>query len=366
MTTRAIIIFPHGGLKNKVQSGIFWKLFDCCTKTTLNPPVVVVNMETKQKGKAAIFYNDIIVNNRQLDLVEIWAVDTCQRWLTGWGYVLDNYPDTERLVLLPGDTEQIGGLSIKHILNKLETIEDKLGEIFELGKTGDVNILLQEIAIYLESEEINQLIKFMGNVNQFIDKLQQFLDLGSYYNHDIPDIILGDYITGLEFSAKDLIDRYGTFPLLANWFPTITRHINQIQEIDEWERNGVKKPRSEFLNIKRETLQELLAYKPFAYEQTLNILIRSWDFKSNIWKYKIAKFTLGILQDDNSFRKYRECLDQIERTERMLRVLWKEINEPKNLEDYQRFVDSYEQLDVRSTAIREAATIVLRSLLQIN
>jgi len=364
MNTRAIIIFPYGGLRNKVQSGIFWKLFDCCTKITLNPPVIVVSMETKHNGKADNFYQDIAVNNRIVDLIEIWAVDTCQRWLTGWGYILDNYPQTERLVLLPGDTEQIGGLSIKHILSKLETIDDKLGEIFELGKTGDINVLLKEIAIYLESEEINQLIKFMGNVNQFIDKVQHFIDLGN--RDDTADIIIGDYTTGLEFSAKDLIDRYGTFPLLANWFPTITRQINQIKEIDEWERNGIKKPRSEFINIKRDTLIELLEYKPFAYEQTLNMLIRSWDFNQNIWKYKISKFTLGILQDDNSFRKYRDCLDQIERTERLLRMVWKQINEPKHQQDYQKFVDDYEQLDARSTAIREAAIIVLRSLLEIS
>jgi len=364
MSTRAIIIFPYGGLKNKLQSGIFWKLFDCCTKTTLNPPVVVVSMETKQKGKADSFYQDIAANNRILDLVEVWAVDTCQRWLSGWGYILDTYPETERLVLLPGDTEQIGGLSIKHILQKLENIDDKLGEIFELGKIGDINILLREVAIYLESEEINQLIKFMGNVNQFIDRIQKFIYLGNHKNPDVADIIIGDYITGLEFSAKDLIDRYGTFPLIANWFPTVTKNINKIQEIDEWEKNGIKKPRSEFINIKRETLRELLEYKPFAYEQTLNILIRSWDFSYDIWKYKISKYTLGILQDDNNYRKYRDCLDQIERTERMLRFIWKQINEPKNPEDYQKFVDEYEQLDSRSTAIRESATIVLRSLLQ--
>jgi hypothetical protein len=203
----------------------------------------------------------------------------------------------------------------------------------------------------------------MGNVNQFIDKVQHFIDLGN--RDDVADII-GDYTTGLEFSAKDLIDRYGTFPLLANWFPTITRQINQIKEIDEWERNGIKKPRSEFINIKRDTLIELLEYKPFAYEQTLNMLIRSWDFNQNIWKYKISKFTLGILQDDNSFRKYRDCLDQIERTERLLRMVWKQINEPKHQQDYQKFVDDYEQLDARSTAIREAAIIVLRSLLEIS
>ncbi|ELR97875.1 hypothetical protein [Gloeocapsa sp. PCC 73106] len=364
MTTRAIIIFPYAGLKNKVQSGIFWKLFDCCSKTTLNPPIVVVSMETKQKGKAKNFYEDIATNDRFLDLVEIWAVDTCQRWLTGWGYVLDHYPDTDRLVLLPGDTEQIGGLSIKHILCKLEDVDTKLGEIFELGRTGDVNILLKKIAFYLETEEINQLIKFMGNVNQFIDKVQQFIELGSYPHPDNPDIIIGDYITGLEFSAKDLIDRYGTFPLLANWFPGVTTHINQIREIDEWEKSGVKKPRSEFLNIKQKVLRELLEYRPFAYEQTLNILIRSWDFNSDQWKYKLAKFTLGTIQDDNSFRQYRDCIDQIERTERMLRVIWKQINEPQDLEDYQKFVDNYEKLDVRSTAIRESATIVLRALLQ--
>lgn len=366
MTTRTIIIFPYGGLRNKVQGGIFWKLFDCCWESTAYPPIIIMSIHTKQSGKADSFYQDILTNHREVELIEMWSVDTCQRWLTGWGHVLTHYPETKRLVLLPGDSEQIGGLSIKHILKKLETVDEKLGDIFELGKTGDINSFLQSIALDLDPTEINQIIKFIANVNQFIERIQQFITLKDNIDAEIPDIILGDYVTGLEFSAKDLIDRYGTFPLLANWFPAVTENLWRIAEINEWEGTGIKKPRSEFLNIRRETLEELLAYQPFAYEQTLNILIRSWDFQQNQWKYKISKFTLGTIQDDSSFRKYRNCLDQIERTERMLRVIWKQVNETKDLDTYRQFVDTYEKLDTRSTAIRESATIVIRSLLKID
>jgi len=121
------------------------------------------------------------------------------------------------------------------------------------------------------------------------------------------------------------------------------------------------------------TLKSLLKTRKFAYEQTLNMLIRSWDHTNKCWKHKITKMDLGIVSDDNSFRKYEDCLDQIERTERMLKLLWREINiipedlletDPQEYEEkYQEYIDLYDRLDRRSTSIRENARIIIRNIL---
>jgi hypothetical protein len=94
------------------------------------------------------------------------------------------------------------------------------------------------------------------------------------------------------------------------------------------------------------------------------MLIRSWDYAIKDWKYSITTTNLGIISDDNSFRKYRDCLDQIERTERMLKLLWREIyeNEYENLQD---FINEYDQLDRHSTSIRESARIIIRNILSL-
>lgn len=99
--------------------------------------------------------------------------------------------------------------------------------------------------------------------------------------------------------------------------------------------------------------------RKFAFEQTLAFLIyamkgierppdRDWRLKS---------FDIGPLADHGVHRGVLEGINQIERTELMLRVLWRELNASDS-----RFsirVAQFEQLDSRSTAIREAAMIIL-------
>ena len=146
---------------------------------------------------------------------------------------------------------------------------------------------------------------------------------------------------------------------LANWFSDISVALK---------RKSVYKPRSEFLNISLKALDELLKFRKFAYEQTLNMLIRSWDFDKRDWQYWIGVQKLGRLQDDQSFRQYRECLDQIERTERLLKLLWRDIYQPaETLPDYEekfrKFSDEYDNKDGTSTNIRESARRTIKTLL---
>jgi len=230
-------------------------------------------------------------------------------WLSGWGKVLDTegIKEDDRIAQIPGDIDMVS-----------------------------------------ESEDDRS----------FFHKLSTFIALDGW------DIVVGDFTSGDTFNAKELIDLYGTFALMANWFPDIAQNIRKLP---------LKKPRSEFLNIRVKTLKELLNHRKFAYEQTLNMLIRSWDINKREWKYTIETVSLGTLKDDSTFRQYRDCLDQIERTERMLKLLWREINDvdEKMLEadplgykeKYQEYIDLYDRLDRRSTSIRENARIIIRNIL---
>lgn len=290
MSTKVVIIFPYSGyISESRRANLFWSMVEACRETTNNnPPVVVLNMDTEIKGRAKAFLDDPR-SKTDVEIYRVWSVDTCQMWLAGWGYVIDKYKDSSRVVQLPGDIDSIG--------NKKD---------------------------------------FFNGLSTFITFTQPW------------DIVIGDFSSGDQFNAKDLIDRYGTYSLLANWFPEISKSILELP---------LNKPRSEFLNINVPTLKSLLEYRKFAYEQTLNMLIRSWD--DGKWKYKIHPHVLGTLKDDSSLRQYRDCLDQIERTERMLKLLWREIHEPSESQDF----DVYDRLDRRSTSIRESARVILRNLL---
>lgn len=150
----------------------------------------------------------------------------------------------------------------------------------------------------------------------------------------------------------------------ANWFPEISKSIKSLP---------LHRPRSEFLNIKTSVLRDLLINnKNFAYEQTLNFLIKSWDYDKTKWRYNISTHPLGRLSDNKSFRDYRGCIDQIERIERMLSLLWREIKEPKRKngvsgakfeEQYTFFSNEYDNLRTKSKGIMETARTTLKAFL---
>lgn len=316
-----IIQFPYSGYESgSDRQKNFWELVAACrSNPDSEQPIVILNMDTKFRGKAEAFFQDRN-NYLPVDVQEVWSVDTCQMWLAGWGYVLENYPEVSRIVQVAGDVDTV------------------------------------------------------VNIRSFLTSVRGFVAMGDPW-----DLIIGDFESVNLKSAKELIDVYGTFPLLANWFDIVAEKIQEFP---------IKKPRSEFLNIKVDTLlnpilrgnltseepskqnpndnEGFLTYRKFAYEQTLNMIIHSWDFQTSSWKYQLHEHLLGKIQDDGSFRKYRDCLDQIERTERMLRLLWREMNISPNLSNRKKFVDfmdEYDRLDARSKAILETARITIRALL---
>jgi len=299
---KPIIIFPYSGYENnKKCEWYFWWTVDLCK--TIDPrPIVVLPRDTVIKNQAASFLND--ARTQTLEVIETWSIDTCQTWLAGWGHILDHYPEANRIITLPGD------------------------------------------------------IEFVQEDRAFYENLKQFVESANC------DIAIGDFKAGGRSSAKGLVDTYGTYSLLANWFPEFSKGIQSLRLI---------RPRSEFLNIKTSVMRELLIHhRKFATEQTLNFLIKSWNHSEAAWKYSLSVILLGTVSDIKSFRDYSGCIDQIERIESMLSLLWREIKEPKKTEttadkqfeaQYSEFTDEYDRLLTKSKGIMETARTTLRALL---
>lgn len=300
--SKPVIIFPYRGYENNTQcQWYFWWTIDRCKE--IDPkPIVVLPRDTVIRGDAASFIKD--ERYKTLEIVQTWTVDTCQTWLTGWGHVLDNHPEVERIVQIPGDLDYV-----------------------------------------------NEDVEFYDNLGDFIEMTDS-------------DIAIGDFGTGDKYNSKGLVDTYGSYPLLANWFPEISKSIRSLP---------LHRPRSEFLNIKTSVLKELLINnRNFAYEQTLNFLIKCWDFKDAKWRYSIKTSGLGTLSDNKSYRDYRSCVDQIERIERMLSLLWREIKEPQKPDgeknrifetQYTDFSNEYDNLRNKSKGIMETSRTTIKALL---
>ncbi|MBI1925115.1 hypothetical protein HYR99_12815 [Candidatus Poribacteria bacterium] len=192
MATKTMIIFPYSGYdattpERVERERVFWRVVEEC-KAIDPKPVVVLNRDTEIGGKAAKFLQDPKTDG--VEIKRAWSVDTCQMWLDGWGYIIDQYPEATRIVQLPGD------------------------------------------------------------IDTLVDPPDFYSSLGGLILATDSDIVIGDFRTGERYSAKELIDIYGTYPLLASWFPKISEIIRKIPLL---------KPRSEFLNIKVSTLKDLLS-----------------------------------------------------------------------------------------------------------
>ncbi len=302
MNSKPMIIFPYLGYENnKKCEWYFWWTVDRCKE--IDPkPIVVLPRDTILRQDAVSFIND--ERYKTLEVIQTWSVDSCQTWLAGWGHILDHYPQAERIVQIPGDID------------------------------------------FVEED-----VEFYDNLTNFIKTTTS-------------DIAIGDFRTGDQYSAKSLVDTYGTYSLLANWFPEISKSIRSLP---------LNRPRSEFLNIKTAVLRELVINnRTFAYEQTLNFLIKSWNYDDAKWKYNISVSRLGTLSDNKSFRNYRASVDQIERIERMLSLLWREIKQPKKKDtvsdkefekQYTLYSNEYDNLFTKSRGIMDTARTTLRALL---
>src|ERR1017187_3118986 len=318
MSIRLLIMSPYTAASEQVFRGMADVLAHSQFKgtalhTSLEPPILVLHVDTEREGNYKRFVEYLDANGRsslidKYSVLRVWSVDTCQMWLAGWGKVLDDNRDPNRssapdiaVVQIPGDLTEI-----------------RSKDAFNPNPVGE----------------------FLANLEVMCLKLAA------------ADFVIGDFDVFPQ-KAKQLIDTYGTLPLLYNWFPEVARTLRVIGG------SGIGRPRSEFIASSTAFLENFITtkvYRKFAYEETLALLIQA--ILSGTWR--INRHHIGIISDYDGERGFREAIDQIERTERMLKVLWRR----DHVDARQGFpFDEFEDLDARSTAIRRNALICCRNFL---
>lgn len=225
---------------------------------------------------------------RHSELLDSWGVDTCQTWYAGLGAAFERGRPEDVYWLIPGDFNY----------------GTKLGREV-LGRLHDLPEICQE--------------------------LQQ-------------DLCIGEIATD-HSNSKQLIDTYGTFALLYNWFPAEARTIREYTE----------RPRSEFFAVRHEFLREVLRHRWFAYEQTVVMLLHA------VFQNKpISRFFVGQISDlPTGQDSLASALQQVERTERVLKTLWREHHQPN--EDWH---EQYRLLESQSEQVRRTAQVILQNLLR--
>ncbi len=258
-------------------------------RSTYARPLTVIDAKTTaaNKGKEAFggFRHSTIAKHS--DVLDAWCVDTCQMWYTGLGKAFEKGGSDDIYWLIPGDFNY-GTPVGREVLSRLHDLPE----------------------IILELDQ---------------------------------DLCIGEIATD-QNNPKQLIDTYGTFALLYNWFPAEAQQIRQFTE----------RPRSEFLALRHEFLGEMLRQRWYAYEQTVVMLLRA------VFNHKqISRFFVGNISDLPEGREsLASAVQQVERTERVLKSLWRERHQ-----GLANWMDRYLPLDAESEQIRRTAITLLRNLL---
>ncbi|HEY6167249.1 MAG TPA: hypothetical protein VI454_04360 [Verrucomicrobiae bacterium] len=252
-------------------------------------PITVIDRKTSNRKtgdqRFANFRNDTVA--RTSDILDAWCVDTCQMWYAGLGMAYERGKPGDVYWLIPGDFNY-GSAVGREVVGRLHD--------------------LPEICIELKQ-----------------------------------DVCIGEIATS-HAHPKHLIDTYGTFALLYNWFPDEARQIREYTE----------RPRSEFFAIRHEFLGEMLNRRWYAYEQTVVILLHAVQNQK-----RISRFFVGNISDLPEGREsFASALQQVERTERVLRTMWRERHEGKA-----GWSQQYRQLEAQSAQIRHTAMTLLENLL---
>jgi hypothetical protein len=252
-------------------------------------PITVVDRKTHYANEGNKQFLDFRKNTvaRHSKILDAWSVDTCQMWCAGLGMAFEKGKDGDVYWLIPGDFNY--GTAVGHEV---------------LGRLHD----LPEICLELEQ-----------------------------------DVCIGEIATDYN-NPKLLIDTYGTFALLYNWFPSEAQAIRQYTE----------RPRSEFFAVRHSFLSQVLRQRWFAYEQTVVMLLQA-VFNDK----RISRFNVGGISDLPEGREsFASAMQQVERTERILKTLWRERNTSKK-----GWAEQYQVLDAQSADIRRTALIILKNLL---
>ena len=258
-------------------------------KDTYARPITVIDRKTHYAMEANKTFLDFRKETvvRYSDVLDAWCVDTCQMWCSGLGLAHEQGAPDDVYWLIPGDFNY-GTAVGREVLGRLHD--------------------LPEICV----------------------ELQQ-------------DLCIGEIATDHN-NSKQLIDTYGTFALLYNWFPQEAQEIRQYTE----------RPRSEFFAIRHGFLREVLRQRWYAYEQTVVMLLQAVFTNKHM-----SRFFVGNISDLPEGREsFSSALQQVERTERVLKSIWRERNQPKA-----GWTEQYQVLETQSEQVRRTALIILKNLL---
>jgi len=278
-------------------------------------PITVMNQQTfysnaswrfdDEKNIAfRIFCQDIV--EEYSEVVFTWAVDTCQMWLAGLGKAFDRHKEDHAdeseddvYWVIPGDFNYKAACDL---LDKSTPATVAEGELFRRIK-GIPN------AVFASQQDF-----CMGEIKVRVD------------------------------SSKQLIDTYGTYGLLYNWFPHEAQLIRKI----------TAKPRSEFFAMSHSFLKDMLGRRWYAYEQTIVFLLQGVAAHKRMAPVELAELS-DLPQGRDTLAA---AMQQVERTERMLKLFWREDNSHQ-----QDWIEQFKKLDAQSSQIRGAAMVILGNLL---
>lgn len=258
-------------------------------KDTYARPITVIDRKTSAANINNRAFQDFRHNTvaKHSDILDAYCVDTCQMWYSGLGMAHDRGKEGDVYWLIPGDFNY-GSHTGQEVLSRLHD--------------------LPEICV----------------------ELQQ-------------DICVGEIATD-HHNSKQLIDDYGTFTLLYNWFPAEAREI----------RGYTERPRSEFFAVRHGFLGDALQQRWYAYEQTMVMLLQAVFAKKHI-----AQFFVGNISDlPEGGESLPSVMQQIERTERVLKTLWRERHQATD-----GWIDQYRALEKQSEQVRQTAMLTLQNIL---
>jgi hypothetical protein len=302
-----IVVYPFTHPRDLSHLEALYKFLSELDQEIYCKPLTVLNRQTidnvirnpelnreKQEAVTRAFYEFIDRTVEPISEVhKEWCVDTCQMWLAGFGRVSDK--------------------------NKT------LGAVYWLIP-GDFHFATEDGQIVL------------GNIKQ-IPRLV-------YDEPSRVDLAIGEISVDIN-SAKQLIDTYGTYGLLYNWFPSEAQGIRRLTD----------KPRTEFFAINDSFLKHALGRRWYAYEQTIVLLLQAYVGQTPM--RGVRKVKLGKIVDEEAGRSRLDgAMQQVERTERVLKLYWRE----KNRDD-RSWREHFRILDGQSEKIRSAAMVIFEQIL---
>lgn len=252
-------------------------------------PITVMDRKTHFSMTEDAAFHDFRQNTvaKCSDILDAWCVDTCQMWYSGLGAAFEKGSPDDVYWLIPGDFNYGSPVG-----------QEVLGDIHDLP--------------------------------EIIMELDQ-------------DLCIGEIATD-HSNPKHLIDTYGTFALLYNWFPAEAQEIRQFTE----------QPRSEFFAVRHSFLREALAQRWYAYEQTVVLLLQAI-----LGGKRISRFFVGHISDLPEGREsLAAAMQQVERTERVLKSAWRDRNHSRS-----GWIEQYRALENQSGQVRRAAITILQHLL---